>query len=350
MSSSEPPPITGIDRERVSAWLVEHIDDAAAPFEFSLIAGGRSNLTFLVTDAGGNRFVLRRPPTGAILATAHDMAREYRIIAAVGTTNVPVPPALGLCTDETVNGAPFYVMGHVDGVVLDSPTRAATMSVDRRRAASEHLIDVLADLHAVDVDAVGLGDLAKRTGYVERQVRRWTSQWEHSKTRELPAIDEVALRLAERIPEQHGVVIAHGDYRFGNCLTDTSAGRIAAVLDWELCTLGDPLADVGYLGVYWSDPGEPNRRPNDPTGLEGFAPYAELLDRYASRTGRDLSEIPYYVAFSSWRLAVISEGVYARYLHGAMGDQTPDDEMLAGLKAGTEILAESALDELRRLA
>ncbi len=342
--------INGIDRDRVSAWLAENIDGAVAPFEFVLIAGGRSNLTFTVTDANDRRFVLRRPPTGAVLATAHDMAREHRIIAAVGTTDVPVPPALGLCVDDSVNGVPFYVMGYVDGVVLDSQARAAEMTVEQRRAASEHLIDVLADLHDVDVDDVGLGDLAKRTGYVERQVKRWTMQWENSKTRELPAIDEVARRLAERMPVQHGVVIAHGDYRFGNCLTDTSAGRITAVLDWELCTLGDPLADVGYLGVYWSDPGRPNGRANDPTGLEGFPSYDDLLERYARRTGRDLSGIAYYVAFSSWRLAVISEGVYARYLHGAMGDQQLDEQALAGLKAGTDVLAESALEAMRRLA
>ena len=342
--------INGIDRDRVSLWLAENIDGAAAPFEFALIAGGRSNLTFTVSDANGRRFVLRRPPTGAVLATAHDMAREHRIIAAVGTTDVPVPPALGLCVDDSVNGVPFYVMGYVDGVVLDSQARAAEMTVEQRRAASEHLIDVLADLHDVDVDAVGLGDLAKRTGYVERQVKRWTMQWENSKTRELPAIDEVGRRLAERMPVQHGVVIAHGDYRFGNCLTDTSAGRITAVLDWELCTLGDPLADVGYLGVYWSDPGLPNGRANDPTGLEGFPSYDDLLERYARRTGRDLSGIAYYVAFSSWRLAVISEGVYARYLHGAMGDQQLDEQALAGLKAGTDVLAESALEAMRRLA
>jgi aminoglycoside phosphotransferase (APT) family kinase protein len=342
--------INGIDIDRVTTWLVDNIEGAAAPFEFRIIAGGRSNLTFTVTDAKGERYVLRRPPTGAVLATAHDMAREFRIIAAVGTTNVPVPAALGLCTDESVNGAPFYVMGYVDGVVLDSPERAATMSVEHRRSASFHLIDVLADLHAVDVDEVGLGDLAKREGYVERQVKRWTTQWQNSKTRELPAIDEVAVRLAQRIPEQHGVAIAHGDYRFGNCLTDTSTGRIAAVLDWELCTLGDPLADVGYLGVYWSDPGKPNLRPNDPTGIEGFPSYGDLLERYATRTGRDLSDIDYYVAFSSWRLAVISEGVYARYLHGAMGDSPIDDQLLTGFKVGTEALAESALEAMKRLA
>ncbi|MDX2380022.1 MAG: phosphotransferase family protein [Acidimicrobiia bacterium] len=340
--------INGIDTARVSAWLAGHIDGVEPPFEFELIVGGRSNLTFAVTDRDGRRFVLRRPPTGAVLATAHDMAREHRIISAVGLTDVPVAPALGLCVDEEVNGAPFYVMDFVDGVVLDGPERAEFLTPEVRRAAADDLIDVLADLHAVDVDEIGLGNLARRTGYVERQVRRWSTQWEKSRTRELPAIDEVAGLLARRFPEQIGVSIAHGDYRFGNCLIDPDDGRVRAVLDWELCTLGDPLADVGYLGVYWTDPGDERDRTNDPTGLDGFPTYSEMVERYARRTGRDVSEIDYYVAFGSFRLAVISEGVYARYVHGAMGDQEIDPEMLAGFKAGTEQLAESALAAMRR--
>ncbi len=338
----------GIDIERVSRWLTDNIEGAVAPFTFHLIAGGRSNLTFRVVGADGQQFVLRRPPLGHVLATAHDMAREHRIIAAVGTTGVPVPPALGVCNDVEVNGAPFYVMGFVDGVVLDSPEKAAALAPELRVTAAHHLIDVLADLHAVDVDAVGLGDLAKREGYVERQVKRWSTQWENSKTRELPAIDEVARRLRERMPVQQGVSIAHGDYRFGNCLTDVHAGRVAAVLDWELCTLGDPLADVGYLGVYWYDGEAANIRANDPTPAGGFPSYASLLERYATRTGRDLSDIDYYVAFSCWRLAVISEGVYARYLHGAMGNQEGVD--LTSFKVGTEGLAERALAAVRRLS
>ena len=337
----------GIDVERVTDWLVRNVDGAVAPFEFTLIAGGRSNLTYLVVGADGRRVVLRRPPLGHVLATAHDMAREHRIIAAIGPTGVPVAPALGLCTDD-VNGAPFYVMGFVEGEVLDGPTKAGALPIELRRPASEHLIDVLADLHALDVDEIGLGDLARREGYVERQLKRWTTQWANSKTRELPAIDEVAAHLADHVPVQQGASVAHGDYRFGNCLTDVRAGRIAAVLDWELCTLGDPLADVGYLGVYWTDPGTTARRHNDPSGAEGFPSYAELLERYAARTGRDLSGIDYYVAFSSWRLAVISEGVYARYLHGAMGDQV-DGDVLATFKTGTEQLAESALEAVQRL-
>ena len=290
--------------------------------------------------------MLRRPPLGHVLATAHDMAREHTIIAAVGKTDVPVPPALGVCTDDEVNGAPFYVMGYVPGVVLDSVERAAALPVELRAPASEHLVDVLADLHAVDIDAVGLGDLAKREGYVERQVKRWTAQWEGSKTRELPAIDEVARRLREHMPVQRGSVIAHGDYRFGNCLTDVEHGRIAGVLDWELCTLGDPLADVGYMGVYWYDGNPSNLRANDPTSAPGFRSYPDVLERYATRTGRDLSGIGYYVAFSCWRLAVICEGVYNRYLHGAMGEQ--DDVDLTPMAAGVELLANRALAALDR--
>ena len=341
--------LEGLDVDSVGRWIEANVEGTRGPFDASLIGGGRSNLTFAVTGVDGRRLVVRRPPLGHVLATAHDVGREFRIIAALGPTPVPVPAALALCTDESVNGAPFYVMEFVDGVVLDRPERADLLDPPTRGRASEGLVDTLAELHAVDVDAVGLGDLAKRDGYIERQLRRWRRQWEASKTRELPAIDEVAEWLSGRIPPQQDVVIAHGDYRFGNCLTDPVTGRINAVLDWELCTLGDPLADVGYFGVYWTDPGATTRRPNDPSGAEGFPTYAELLARYARRTGRDLSGIDYYVAFQSWRLAVISEGVYARFLHGAMGDQGISDDELASMRAGTERLAADALDAVGRL-
>ena len=308
-------PMQGIDEQRVEQWLNANIEGAQGPYEYHLIAGGRSNITFRVVDANGMQMVLRRPPMGHVLATAHDMAREHRLITAVGASNVPVPRTLGLCTDVEVNGAPFYVMAFVPGIVLDSPEKGNLLPVGLRQQASEDLIDVLADLHAVDVDAVGLGDLAKRDGYVERQVKRWSTQWQNSKTRDLPAVDEVASLLGNNIPVQQGVSIAHGDYRFGNCLTDVENGRIAAVLDWELCTLGDPLADLGYVGIYWTDPGMPNMRGTDPSGIEGFPTFDHLVERYAKRTGRDCSNIGYYKAFASFRLAVICEGVYARYLH-----------------------------------
>lgn len=341
------PRVRGIEEDKVGPWLAEHVAGAVPPFRFELIAGGHSNLTFRVVGADGALFVLRRPPLGHVLATAHDMAREHRIISAVGPTPVPVAPTLGLCEDVEVNGAPFYVMGFVDGVVLDHPEKAAALAPELRHAAGLHLIDVLADLHEVDVDAVGLGDLARREGYVARQLKRWSTQWAASRTRELPAIDEVERLLGEKLPEQQGVAIVHGDYRFGNCLVEPAAGRIAAVLDWELCTLGDPLADVGYLGVYWTDPGSTARRSNDPTGAGGFPSYADLLERYATRTGRDVSGVEYYRAFSSWRLAVISEGVYARYVHGVMADETADIEQF---KVGVEQLAEAALTAARSLA
>ena len=330
----------------MGAWIVDHVADTVAPFTFELIAGGRSNLTFKIVDGEGRRLVLRRPPLGHVLATAHDMAREHRLIAAVGLTDVPVPPALALCTDESVNGAPFYIMGFVDGEVLDSAEKAALLAPEVRRAAAFDLIDVLAALHAVDVDAVGLGDLARRDGYVERQLKRWSTQWVNSKTRELPAVEEVEQGLRKLIPPQQGSAIVHGDYRLGNCLTDPVEGRINAVLDWELCTLGDPLADVGYLGVYWSDDGALPRRGTDPTAAGGFPAYGEIVQRYAERTGRDVSEIEYYRAFAAFRLAVISEGVYARYLHGQMADDGADVDMF---KRNVEDLAEGALQALRGL-
>jgi len=339
--------VQGINHERVSAWLADNVEGAAPPFEFEMIVGGRSNLTFRVVDGAGDLFILRRPPTGRVLATAHDMAREHRIITAVGMTSVPVPRTLALCTDGLVNDAPFYVMEFVDGVVLDSPEKGESLAEPLRRSTCEHLVDVLADLHAADVDAIGLGDLARRDGYVERQLRRWSAQWENSRTRDLPAIDEVAAHLASNVPEQHGVSIAHGDYRFGNCLTDVDHGRITAVLDWELCTLGDPLADLGYLGVYWVG-ADGEGRHNDPTSLPGFMSYAEVVERYAARTGRDVSNIDYYVAFSSWRLAVISEGVLNRYMHGAMGSDI-DADAIEMFKVGTEDLAAKALGAVRRL-
>lgn len=339
--------VQGIDVAKVSEWLADNVAGAQAPFSFQLIAGGRSNLTFLVTDDNGFRYVLRRPPLGHVLATAHDMAREHRIISAVGQTNVPVPATLGLCTDESVNGAPFYVMNFVDGVVLDNAEKAELLDKSLRRSASFNLIDVLCELHDVDIDAVGLGNLAKREGYIERQIKRWSTQWENSKTRELPEIDEVVRLLSTKVPQQQDVSIAHGDFRFGNVLTDVTTGRIAAVLDWELCTLGDPLADLGYIGVYWSDGPASALRANDPTPAGGFTTYGELVERYATKTGRDVSGVDYYVAFSCWRLAVISEGVYARYLHGAMGNQEGID--MTVMKVGVDALTIRALEAVGRL-
>jgi aminoglycoside phosphotransferase (APT) family kinase protein len=313
----------GIDPANVTAWFAEHVPEAVAPLSFSLIAGGHSNLTYGVTDAEGTRWVLRRPPLGHVLATAHDMSREHKIISALGPTDVPVPPVAGLCTDDAVNGAPFYVMRFVDGhIVRDADIARTALDEDGRRRAGESIADVLADIHAVDVDAVGLGDLGKKEGYIPRQLKRWYSQFQASNEltgREVPEIHDIHDALAARIPEQGPAAIVHGDYRLDNCMVDDK-GQIAAVLDWELCTLGDPMADLGLLIVYWTEAGDGRQALlAAPTVVEGFPTRAELLERYAERSGRDLSSIDFYVAFAYWKLACIIEGVYARYSKGAMG-------------------------------
>ena len=320
---SESTQVSGIDTERVTAWFEANVGSVVPPLRFDLIAGGHSNLTYRVTDDAGSRWVLRRPPTGQVLATAHDMEREFRIISALAPTDVPVPPVSGLCTDAAVNGAPFYVMEFVDGLVVRAQGVGEQLSVDQRRRAGEDLVDTLAKIHAVDVDAVGIGDLGRREAYLARQLKRWYGQWQQSKTRELPAVDEVHDYLVANAPEQREATIVHGDYRLDNCLISPD-GEVAAVLDWEICTLGDPLADVGLLMVYWADPGDAASAMLSPaTALEGFPDRDQLAARYAERTGRDLSELSLYTAFGYWKLACILEGVYARYVGGSMGTTDP---------------------------
>jgi aminoglycoside phosphotransferase (APT) family kinase protein len=337
----------GIDARNVTAWFGDHVAAAEPPLSFTLITGGHSNLTFEVTDAAGRRWVLRRPPLGHVLATAHDMGREHKILAALGPTDVPVPPVVGLCTDESVNGAPFYVMDFVDGTVVRDVTDSERLSSEQRRAAGESVVDTLAQIHAIDVDAVGLDDLGRKEGYIARQLKRWYGQFEKSKTRDLPLMDDLHELLAADIPDQGPATIVHGDYRLDNCMLG-SDGRIVAVLDWEICTLGDPLADVGLLQVYWADPGEPTHSGLPAaTSVEGFPAKSELLARYAAASGRDLSRIDFYVAFGYWKLACIIEGVYARYVAGAMGARG-DTSAFDFFGHQVVVLAEAARDAVER--
>jgi aminoglycoside phosphotransferase (APT) family kinase protein len=342
--------VEGVDVPRVTAWFEAHIPGAVPPLSFELIAGGRSNLTYKVTDAEGHAYVLRRPPTSHVLPTAHDMSREYRIITALGPTPVPVAPSFGFCDDESVNGRPFYVMGFVEGHILrDAATAEKVLDPDQRRAAGESLADVLAEIHAVDVDAVGLGDLGRRDGYIARQLKRWYSQFQQSNTlteRRVPLVDEVHDRLAANIPGQNGAAIVHGDYRLDNTMLGDD-GRVRAVLDWEICTLGDPLADVGLLMVYWADPGEDTPALLvAPTALAGFPRRAEMAERYAKQAGRDVSALDFYIAFGYWKLACILEGVYARYAGGAMGG---DRSGFEGFSGQVVRLAEAAREAAARL-
>jgi len=346
-AASESP--EGVDPGPVTSWLEAHAPAVAPPLSFTLIAGGRSNLTYKVDDQDGHSWVLRRPPLGQVLATAHDMSREHKVISALAPTDVPVPPIVGLCTDDAVNGAPFYVMDFVSGHVIRNAQEAAHLDAAARERAGQQIPDVLARIHGVDLDAVGLADLGRKEGYIERQLRRWYRQWEQSKTRELPEVDAVHRALSARIPEQGPAGIVHGDYRLDNCLIG-SDGRITAVLDWELCTLGDPLADLGLLLVYWTDPGDGmSALPDSATAQPGFPTKADIVERYAAASGRDVSAVDYYVAFGYWKLACILEGVYARYKGGAMG-HSEDSSAYDVFAVQVEFLAKAALDAVERIA
>lgn len=331
--------VEGINLPRVTAWAAEHIPGLQAPLEFSLIAGGHSNLTYRFVDASGAAYVLRRPPLGHVLESAHDMGREHRIVAALQGSDVPVAPALGLCTDVEVNEAPFYLMQFVEGEVLHDAETTQPVNVAKRQQISEHVVDVLAALHNTEPEAVGLGELGRKEAYLARQLKRWNKQWVATKTHEIPEMEATEQLLHERMPEQVGATIVHGDYRLGNLMVKD--GRVAAVLDWELCTLGDPLADVGYLLNNWLSPDEEGAE-KTPTGAGDFWSREQVVERYAQRTGRDLSQINYYRAFSHWRLAAITQGVYKRYLVGAMGENHDID--LEAYKEGVHSRAAAALE------
>jgi aminoglycoside phosphotransferase (APT) family kinase protein len=341
----------GIDAPNVTAWFEKHVSGVEPPLHFDLVAGGRSNLTFLVTDQADHRYVLRRPPTGHLLPTAHDMSREHRIISAMGPAGVPVPPALGLCDDDSVNGAPFYVMGFVDGVIARNEQEVkAHFDEPARHRAGLALIDTLADIHMADPDQIGLGELGRKEGYIARQLKRWYSNYQAANEarggESLPAMDELHARLSEAIPEQGPATVVHGDYRLDNCIVAPDGSRVEAVLDWELCTLGDPLADVGQLLVYWPEPGERSALGSAATSMPGFATRDELVARYSERTGRELPQLGFYVAFAYWKLACILEGVYARYVGGAMGDDGFDFSFYPDTIGFLADRSRAAVDEL----
>jgi aminoglycoside phosphotransferase (APT) family kinase protein len=337
----------GIDEQNVSKWFTEYVPDVELPLEFTLIAGGRSNLTYKVEDAASHRWALRRPPVSHVLPTAHDMAREHRIISAVGPAGVPVATAIGLCTDVEVNQAPFYVMEFVDGHILRSAEQVVAAFDDATRPEiGNNLADTLAALHAVDPDDVGLGDLARQDGYIERQLKRWSEQFRNGIVNGDDydgLVEHVASDLRARVPDQIGLGIVHGDYRLDNTVFDDRGG-VRAILDWELCTLGDPMADLGLLMVYWNDRDEAGVGIGvSATTAPGMATRKEMLERYAKASGRDVSAIPFYTAFGYWKLACIMQGVYARYLGGAGGG---DSGSFDGYPQSVRRLATTAAEQL----
>jgi aminoglycoside phosphotransferase (APT) family kinase protein len=316
---------TGADPSVVGPYLAKVLDEEAwrTP-TVTLIAGGKSNLTYRVSSAAGD-VILRRPPLGHVLPTAHDMKREYTAMAALEPTDVPVPKMLHLCTDPELLGQPFYVMEAVDGYVCrDSFPPGYADRPEQRRAIGEGLIRVLGDLHNVDPVAVGLGEFGRPDGYLARQVARWTKQWEATRLEGLESVDRLAADLAASVPTSQRATIVHGDYRLDNTMLDpTTPGRIAAVLDWEMCTLGDPLADLGILLVYWQQADDVSDRDlgfvvQSATVLEGFPSRAEVAALYAERSGLDLRELQCYDSFADWKLPVLSAGIEARERIGAI--------------------------------
>jgi aminoglycoside phosphotransferase (APT) family kinase protein len=303
----------GLDITRVSDWLAT-TTELRPPLRFTRIGNGQSNLTFRVEDADGNRSVLRRPPLGAVLESAHDMEREYRIVSGLHGAGAAVPRTLGLCEDLEVNGAPFYVMDLVDGVVVVSEADGEALSEPVRQTAGLEMGQTLARLQAVDLAAAGLGDLQRSTPYAARQLRRWRGQWEASRTRDLPLVDDLADRFAAAMPEENERVLVHGDYRLDNLILSES-GHVAAVLDWELCSAGHPLADLGLAIAYWHEASMSDGLFGQAiTALPGFPTVDELIGSYAEASGRDVGAVAYFIAFAYWKIAIIVEGVHRRWL------------------------------------
>jgi aminoglycoside phosphotransferase (APT) family kinase protein len=308
--------VPGLDLERLRHYLDEHRPGLVGrDLHAEVVQGGRSNLTYIVGDRD-SRWVLRRPPLGHVLPTAHDMAREYRVIDALHTTgSVPVPPPVLLCEDTAVLGAPYYLMEFVPGTPYRSARDLAALGLDRTRALADGLVDTLVDLHAVDPTEIGLEGFGRPVGFLTRQVRRWHEQLDASRSRDLPGADTVHERLAATVPDSPAPAIVHGDYRLDNLLFD-QADRITAVLDWEMSTLGDPLTDLALMIAY-----DENAKLNLGIGSDislapGYPTADELIARYAARSGRDVSALSWYLAFALFKLAVIVEGIHYRHVHG----------------------------------
>lgn len=343
--------ITGYDVPAVEAWIRENVRDLKPPLKWTRLEGGHSNLTYRLDDAEGRQAVIRRPPMGVLLPKAHDMGREWAIISALGLTPVPVPAALGFCEDPAVTGAHFYVMGLIDGHPLYNADDARRYAPEPVRTKLGHsFFDVLADLHSVDPDAVELGELGKKDDYIGRQLKTWYKSWnasiEGAKLDDSRAHD-LQKYFLDNVPDQGPARVVHGDYGLHNTLIGPQ-GTVAAVVDWEISTLGDPLADLAYALNQWAEPTDPPAvRGVPPTSLPGFPLRREMAERYAARTGRDLSRLGYYIGFNRWKSAAIVHGVYARYMEGKKSTEGVD---LDGLRRSILRYLEQAEEAVDRLA
>ena len=355
MTDAAPP---GVDLERLHPWFVAHVEGASEdrPLRATLLKGGSSNLTYVVTD-GVREWVLRRQPLGHVLPTAHDMVREHRVQSALAGTDVPVARMFAVCDDAEVNGGPFYVMERMYGRVLTSGDDTAPFTDAQVRAASTALVETLARLHAIDPASVGLVDFGRPDGYLERQVRRWSQQWERSKQRDLPEIDELIRRLHAAVPEPRPPAIVHGDYNFRNVMLDVAdPGRVVAVFDWEMATLGDPLADLGLLLAYWGRrdgiPAFTTRGETSPvSGPQDWPSNDEVVALYERVGGHRIDTIDFYVVLALYKLAVIIEGIYARYRQGltveGVGSAAMAETVEALARGGLAVASASSLPGLR---
>lgn len=338
-------PHKGITEEALADWLRESVGLEGA-LDQRQVVGGLSNVTYIVTDARGRRVVVRRPPDGTLPGGAHDVLREARIMSALRPSPVPVPAVLATCPDPGVAGVPFYVMDHAAGEVVGSAAAARRFAEPARRPLGFQLIDVLADLQAVDLPAAGLDDLRRNTPYLERQIWRWTAQWKATTERSLPAVDHVGRRLGEMLPnlEPQPDGLVHGDFRFGNVMVvDGPQPQISALLDWELATTGHPLADLGFLGARMGAPAGVLQSDQDPSSVEGFPAYEELAHYFRERTGVGTADLPVFVALSAWRWAIIVEGIQKRFSSGQMGNA---HENVGWHRRRVELLAGFAADVL----
>jgi aminoglycoside phosphotransferase (APT) family kinase protein len=342
----------GYDIPAVEAWIAANIPALTPPFTWTRLPGGHSNLTYKIVALDGAEAVIRRPPMGELLPKAHDMGREWSLIKALGPTAVPVPAALGFCESPDVTGAWFYVMGVVNGRPLYNADDCLEWVAPENRVTLAHsFIDVLADLHSLDPDELGLGDLGKKENYVGRQLKTWYRSWTASiepAQYDDPRAHELQRYFLEHMPDQGPAKVVHGDYGLHNCLIGAD-GTVAAVVDWEISTLGDPLADLAYALNQWSEPGDPVLAgPGGPTSLPGFPSRAYLAERYAAKTGRDLTMLDFYVGFNRWKTAAIVHGVYARYMEGKKSAEGVDVETLR-LRIGLALdSAEQAIERLEK--
>lgn len=304
--------VIGLDPAAVTGWFGDLGLDITGQLSFDRIGHGQSNLTYLVRDEQGQRWVLRRPPLGHLLASAHDVVREARIMSALADTDVPTPRIFGVAEDPATSDVPLVLMEFIDGQVVDTMEIAESLSPQRRRDIAVSLPRTLAKIHAVDLQHVGLSDLASHKPYAQRQLKRWAGQWEQSKTRELPELDDLTRRLVAAAPEQAELSLVHGDFHLRNVIVSGDNGEVVAALDWELSTLGDPLADIGSLLAYWPEAGEDTGGDFPASTLAGFPSRTEIAQIYLDETGRDPQALKFWHVLGLWKVAVIAEGVMRR--------------------------------------